>query len=168
MRGKLQVDNLKAGKIGSITACAGETVTDCFICLALAVYHRVCGGNRAARRRIAWKTGLSPRVRGKPFSATMCPPYLRSITACAGETVGRSVMDSVGQVYHRVCGGNPLYIIRKYIARGLSPRVRGKQAESEKLGYNLRSITACAGETRMHHFTYENPEVYHRVCGGNA
>ena len=51
--------------------------------------------------------------------------------------------------------------------RGLSPRVRGKLEERNSISFTMRSITACAGETRIDLKQTKKKAVYHRVCGGN-
>ena len=72
------------------------------------------------------KSGLSPRVRGKPFFDEWAGVVGGSIPACAGEAGRRLACGVIGWVYPRVCGGSGPAIIFTSPAGGLSPRVRGK------------------------------------------
>ena len=54
------------------------------------------------------------------------------------------------------------------LIQGLSPRVRGNQAEEEGLEHDERSIPACAGEPAGCGACQRWPRVYPRVCGGTA
>ena len=131
------------------------------------VYPRVCGGNHCAAWGRAAPQGLSPRVRGKPFRRHGHPPPLRSIPACAGETLWPIGINSPGEVYPRVCGGNGDFECFIWKRDGLSPRVRGKQVKSRAFTVAGRSIPACAGETRHSPPPGTRRGVYPRVCGGN-
>ena len=132
------------------------------------VYPRVCGGNASATCGILRNQGLSPRVRGKRRNPTGEADAKRSIPACAGETGLHDIQDDEPEVYPRVCGGNIVRLEGSGAVRGLSPRVRGKQADWDSHHRQLRSIPACAGETRGKSGTASQPEVYPRVCGGNT
>ena len=69
----------------SIPACAGEAQEWSERRVNWTVYPRVCGGSVTGNAAAPGKAGLSPRVRGKPFSLPPHPPPRRSIPACAGE-----------------------------------------------------------------------------------
>ena len=69
------------------------------------VYPRVCGGTPRDRSGVAYREGLSPRVRGN-----------RSICICIA---------AADWVYPRVCGGTGRHMLAGHISAGLSPRVRG-------------------------------------------
>ena len=147
VRGKQHHRRIHPGGGGSIPACAGETQCIPDSGIYPEVYPRVCGGNSQRRRRNINPQGLSPRVRGETSNISCWP------------------CDS--RVYPRVCGGNwnPLTVISR--VKGLSPRVRGKHRH-RTLPYSLlRSIPACAGETRPAPKYLATSEVYPRVCGGN-
>ena len=111
--------------------------------------------------------GLSPRVRGKRHRKRISRPSLRSIPACAGETVSVSGGDDAEGVYPRVCGGNTAAFRFSAPSRGLSPRVRGKRGRPIVVGIPIRSIPACAGETHSGGRAAALSGVYPRVCGGN-
>ena len=152
----------------SIPACAGETIECRDTAGHSRVYPRVCGGNQMLERVTAAPRGLSPRVRGKPHLVPTPVDIERSIPACAGETVPRAYVSSVGEVYPRVCGGNHLVVPIGQLIVGLSPRVRGKLWAILSRSYHLRSIPACAGETPAAPAGRRRSAVYPRVCGGNA
>ena len=131
------------------------------------VYPRVCGGNRIKTLLTHWKTGLSPRVRGKLGDVDATNKGRWSIPACAGETDPRASAIYRRQVYPRVCGGNIHLHGPTDWHKGLSPRVRGKRGQTDVKRSGQRSIPACAGETVGVRFALLNISVYPRVCGGN-
>ena len=157
---------LNAG-VGSIPACAGETSSTDSDFAAAEVYPRVCGGNGSQNFVTAAADGLSPRVRGKRAGTGLPAASKRSIPACAGETYQFVTAGQVNGVYPRVCGGNQHEATALVTTDGLSPRVRGKPAYRLYHAGPIRSIPACAGETRQISPPNPTKEVYPRVCGGN-
>ena len=150
----------------SIPACAGEPSRGRSARRSRAVYPRVCGGTRRARRAAwAWK-GLSPRVRGNPTAGARFPTPDGSIPACAGEPTPGTVSVLHAGVYPRVCGGTECVVTAKPFRYGLSPRVRGNHLQAESQGRAPWSIPACAGEPRLSYFDSSISGVYPRVCGG--
>ena len=131
------------------------------------VYPRVCGGNDDCTAQEHRKTGLSPRVRGKPELRNPPAPGSRSIPACAGETMRGRIRPAAEGVYPRVCGGNIITSAILAGSGGLSPRVRGKLAAPAAAPARGRSIPACAGETISPDPGKIPRKVYPRVCGGN-
>ena len=127
----------------------------------------MCGGNFAVGVGNPAGRGLSPRVRGKPWSLPSSVSILGSIPACAGETTPASGLTGRPGGYPRVCGGNRLQSTSPSAPRGLSPRVRGKLPSPRPLPATPWSIPACAGETNWQIKQCLTPEVYPRVCGGN-
>ena len=112
---------------GSIPACAGETSPGIVGKTNAKVYPRVCGGNERGVMEDVRAAGLSPRVRGKLSDASRDTILVRSIPACAGETVVAISPYGLREVYPRVCGGNPGITRASSRGLGLSPRVRGKR-----------------------------------------
>ena len=152
---------------GSIPACAGETSALTALTPPAQVYPRVCGGNGSCAGRPPHRSGLSPRVRGKPDIRAAAPSGGRSIPACAGETRCTICPARSCTVYPRVCGGNLRSQFGVFSDDGLSPRVRGKLgalAAPIMMGW---SIPACAGETLNDRIHRNIRGVYPRVCGGN-
>ena len=152
--------------IRSIPACAGEPDSAPRPSSVSKVYPRVCGGTRWSSSTGALTDGLSPRVRGNPFTRPLATNATRSIPACAGNPsinpsavrVTGSIPACAGEpsnqgmrarssaVYPRVCGGTAGRRNGRRGMTGLSPRVRGEP----------RIVGARRGMTR----------VYPRVCGG--
>ena len=151
---------------GSIPACAGEP----FFCPlqreAIRVYPRVCGGTWSdlAGEQIA--EGLSPRVRGNPFTGGGGGSDGGSIPACAGEPWPGASLRYRCRVYPRVCGGTPFRVQSNDNVPGLSPRVRGNPLPRPVKRQCAGSIPACAGEPWSSPPALAKSRVYPRVCGG--
>ena len=111
----------------SIPACAGEPSEPAASPGTSGVYPRVCGGTGlAATTRSNW-LGLSPRVRGNPYTAGPGLPWGGSIPACAGEPFPAVRSEAPTRVYPRVCGGTERPGEPGHRVTGLSPRVRGNR-----------------------------------------
>ena len=110
------------------------------------VYPRACGGTDGIRRRRIAGGGLSPRVRGNPFSDDSIWLRIRSIPARAGEPQSRGVASWNSEVYPRACGGTSQSPVFHYDVDGLSPRVRGNPLVAVGSGLRSGSIPARAGE----------------------
>ncbi len=85
VRGNPKRRDIPEGRRGSIPACAGEPIVDALPRDLLRVYPRVCGGTYSSSRIFNLVEGLSPRVRGNPFTPISSPCMTGSIPACAGE-----------------------------------------------------------------------------------
>ena len=152
----------------SIPACAGEAHRHHAAVNLGKVYPRVCGGSSFRISTAAVSGGLSPRVRGKRWSAPPPPPASRSIPACAGEAPDHAHDVFRYGVYPRVCGGSLKNAGVMTTDEGLSPRVRGKLGRCRHPADGFRSIPACAGEARSLAAACWPGSVYPRVCGGSA
>ena len=150
----------------SVPACAGEPGDARQQVHGHRVYPRVCGGTSLYALDDGDAVGLSPRVRGNPWSPHRHLLRGWSIPACAGEPRRRGDPASGGKVYPRVCGGTALYSLPSALTSGLSPRVRGNRQGDYKGGATGGSIPACAGEPGVRLTWYTTPGVYPRVCGG--
>ena len=93
------------------------------------------------------------------------PP--RSIPACAGEARPHHRRPRRRQVYPRVCGGSAGAPGPQGAPGGLSPRVRGKPADTTRIAQAIGSIPACAGEALGPGASKGRRAVYPRVCGGS-
>ena len=110
--------------------------------------------------------GLSPRVRGNPYSSCALKLSIRSIPACAGEPRTQGRQGKGTGVYPRVCGGTPNPRTTRKGDWGLSPRVRGNLKYRTGIAGHSRSIPACAGEPVEQRCRQADSQVYPRVCGG--
>ena len=131
---------------GSIPARAGEPTSRPRSGSYRRVYPRACGGTVSVDPDLPEIYGLSPRVRGNRFVDTGAGTPYGSIPARAGEPDGLVVKRLGVQVYPRACGGTCAPYGRPEQLLGLSPRVRGNQAEDPATPSSERSIPARAGE----------------------
>ena len=166
-RGKPPIPHRPAENQRSIPAWAGETGSAVAGPQIPRVYPRVGGGNQPAQQIDGRGQGLSPRGRGKQSSSSSSGRPARSIPAWAGETAGRQLSQRRRRVYPRVGGGNTSPRRPLMRCRGLSPRGRGKPADTAGSQARSRSIPAWAGETPAAAFIMPVNGVYPRVGGGN-
>ena len=168
VRGNLGKSSQPSADKRSIPACAGEPPGLMAWVWSGGVYPRVCGGTALPQHAGGGARGLSPRVRGNPFTAKSRPVIYGSIPACAGEPVFWGRPSIMRRVYPRVCGGTRFSSRVFSCLSGLSPRVRGNPPPRPRRLYAHRSIPACAGEpqgARPPPYPYQ---VYPRVCGGTS
>ena len=168
VRGKLAITRCSAPSVGLIPACAGKTGEPPGRTRSAPAHPRVCGENEPRLSGLWAKAGSSPRVRGKRVFTIGCGCLWGLIPACAGKTLLGRVGVEASRAHPRVCGENSAGWWCPRLARGSSPRVRGKQpspsetpapggssprvrgkprklaAQSHKWGL----IPACAGKTR--------------------
>src|SRR5690606_22588680 len=109
--------------------------------------------------------GSSPRVRGEV--PALLARYLRDrfIPACAGRGTFVTTWPKVDSVHPRVCGERPPQHVRRTIAFGSSPRVRGEGSFQRLLRVPIRFIPACAGRGASSSSTPRTGTVHPRVCG---
>ena len=110
------------------------------------VYPRECGGTRSSSCKARISNGLSPRVRGNPWSSRRSSLHRGSIPASAGEPTSRRPARDGRRVYPRECGGTWAGSHPTKSQRGLSPRVRGNRRPASPAPGPSRSIPASAGE----------------------
>ena len=132
----------------SIPACAGETTVFGKLMGQLRVDPRVRGGDRGKKLLVLSPEGRSPRARGRLPFITAPNRQLRSIPACAGETGKEGVLRGKGRVDPRVRGGDHAGRSAARICGGRSPRARGRHRAGRWIRLDIRSIPACAGETK--------------------
>ena len=130
-----------------IPAPAGETLVRPRSCRRPGVHPRACGGNGPERHRQRGPVGASPRLRGKPPSASPSAYPSRCIPAPAGETSRCAWARCRCTVHPRACGGN--------WAWWAPPR------------RFVRCIPAPAGETTWYSIRASRSPVHPRACGGN-
>ena len=153
---------------GSIPASAGEPEGPCSPAHAKRVYPRECGGTIALLDINATLAGLSPRVRGNPWTNSSGCGLARSIPASAGEPRGTRASRRASGVYPRECGGTQIARIADSLQEGLSPRVRGNRYRRRRVRGRAGSIPASAGEPPAALRPTQSPRVYPRECGGTA
>ena len=99
--------------------CGGNDARKARHCIRVRVHPRVCGGNDGSIERASPSagpsppgenrvTGVHPRVCGGNFVTNRAVGLrVRSIPACAGETIRAVSFRHLSPVHPRVCGGNP-------------------------------------------------------------
>ena len=85
VRGNPYVRHWHCDNERSIPACAGEPAYPGSVAAMRSVYPRVCGGTLLEALSRGFLPGLSPRVRGNPYSVSGWSEVQGSIPACAGE-----------------------------------------------------------------------------------
>ena len=130
----------------SIPARAGEPMTGVWPAWTTWVYPRACGGTGGQAHVVSEAEGLSPRVRGNPFRASVLATIDRSIPARAGEPNCSGSNPGNHRVYPRACGGTTCADTSAASVWGLSPRVRGNHLRRHLRRQRLGSIPARAGE----------------------
>ena len=168
VRGNPGGGHCRVGQSGSIPACAGEPFRITPPYCPVPVYPRVCGGTVWSLRHYFAGEGLSPRVRGNHGDGGDDGGVVGSIPACAGEPQRARREIAWYKVYPRVCGGTLAPLPDFLIFHGLSPRVRGNQAQVGDAGDSSGSIPACAGEPISAGSSVKPARVYPRVCGGTC
>ena len=148
-RGRLEGLPRRDGGIGSIPACAGETI----LCLAavsvVQVDPRMRGGDDVASPDPTAGAGRSPHARGRRCCFPRPNSRSGSIPACAGETNRVVFAVRPSQVDPRMRGGDGTSGTRYHTVSGRSPHARGRHAKRRRNTRLSRSIPACAGETSL-------------------
>ena len=166
VRGNLAAAHQDPAQCGSIPACTGEPPAKMSSSASLRVYPRVYGGTTWFELVRIRSEGLSPRVRGNRCRRPADGRRHRSIPACTGEPGTASATTGSDRVYPRVYGGTCAAGSGDCVCPGLSPRVRGNQAQHRDVGDRDRSIPACTGEPDGLPVAVAAPAVYPRVYGG--
>ena len=107
-------------------------------------------------------------MRGNRLADYPQPVRRGSIPAYAGEPLAVSGPSPAPGVYPRVCGGTVVSETAAGGVKGLSPRMRGNQADDGLLILEAGSIPAYAGEPIRAAATWNPVTVYPRVCGGTV
>ena len=110
-----------------IPAGAGQTVLQRLRSFLGGAHPRGCGADFSLGRSTRSGLGSSPRVRGRHFSWDKGHDYPRLIPAGAGQTFRGSPSGWIGWAHPRGCGADLVGAANVYVARGSSPRVRGRQ-----------------------------------------
>ena len=129
-RGKRFSPGFPGRSFRSIPAWAGETPPPINRPPLSGVYPRVGGGNQPGKPPPPGQKGLSPRGRGKLRVECPATAGAGSIPAWAGETDGLVDKPALHLVYPRVGGGNYDPDLDPSFDDGLSPRGRGKHADT--------------------------------------
>ena len=166
-RGKPVSLHLEEGTGGLIPAWAGKTC--CCVCALFAhrAHPRVGGENSPptpARRRFS---GSSPRGRGKLVILPFLIVSHRLIPAWAGKTILSPGLNCAHRAHPRVGGENGQGDGLSAVARGSSPRGRGKLVVVVLGVVEFRLIPAWAGKTTSSTPSRRRSRAHPRVGGEN-
>src|SRR5690606_722877 len=109
--------------------------------------------------------GLSPRMRGTAHGSRPGAAAGRFIPADAGNGGRRLAAGRRSPVYPRGCGERGSATAEKYLADGLSPRMRGTAVVSGTIDIQGRFIPADAGNGSPRIRATSSAPVYPRGCG---
>ena len=151
-----------------IPACAGKTSTRRSGDTPARAHPRVCGENGPCHAHGLEHVGSSPRVRGKPDTATEWMRARGLIPACAGKTPPSEAASTSWPAHPRVCGENDNMPMRRITDWGSSPRVRGKLRAPICSLKPFGLIPACAGKTARRRPRGCGGWAHPRVCGENC
>ena len=165
VRGTHDPDRRHEPALRSIPACAGNTSRSSTGGPRQSVHPRVCGEHMQERYPHDAVTGPSPRVRGTHRPRQTHLRGDRSIPACAGNTRASTTATRSPTVHPRVCGEHTAPCRMSGGIVGPSPRVRGTLDRAALDTGVVRSIPACAGNTRLSPGSGHAPSVHPRVCG---
>ena len=168
MRGKLSLFEPEIPDVGLIPAHAGKTVCQaCSYCETWA-HPRACGENIPLATHIDYRTGSSPRMRGKLPYYVGSDARMRLIPAHAGKTRTLVQQQAPCRAHPRACGENVPSGILASDQEGSSPRMRGKLFGFRGSFEGRGLIPAHAGKTDLSEGVGKMPRAHPRACGENA
>ena len=132
------------------------------------VHPRACGEHIPRRRRIYYRRGSSPRLRGTRIAGWYQMRYSRFIPAPAGNT--RSSFSSLAAraVHPRACGEHQADSRLRAGRGGSSPRLRGTRRAQDRRHVDNRFIPAPAGNTKTGTSASRPSPVHPRACGEHS
>src|SRR5690606_37427055 len=130
-----------------IPADAGNGDVSSRICILNPVYPRGCGERTAPMPLACSVNGLSPRMRGTGTGLSWVCLHTRFIPADAGNGPVATSDYARSPVYPRGCGERPSFRFGPYSLNGLSPRMRGTEADDIAMFLKARFIPADAGNS---------------------
>ena len=146
-RGKLSAGSLAwlTGRL--IPAWAGKTDRARPFHAGCRAHPRVDGENESSDSKTFFKTGSSPRGRGKYKLGCIVCLARRLIPAWTGKTAGKTCCTACVRAHPRVDGENVIRVAVSRVLRGSSPRGRGKRRHSRLRVQPGRLIPAWTGKT---------------------
>ena len=126
MRGKRRPLPRRERRDRLIPAHAGKTSRASSKSWPASAHPRACGENSTRISMYAKTSGSSPRMRGKHEAPVEEAPAEGLIPAHAGKTAAQSAAGWIQRAHPRACGENRKSLYDLGLARGSSPRMRGK------------------------------------------
>ena len=146
-RGALCLNNLLAGGVGIIPACAGSTFIMASIPYRVWDHPRMRGEHCQSQTKPACTVGSSPHARGARDIPSHYRVLFGIIPACAGSTASSSYLAARPGDHPRMRGEHGSYFILFYSVMGSSPHARGAPASIAARANVQGIIPACAGST---------------------
>ena len=147
MRGKRHSRVKQLASLGLIPAHAGKTRPLEASVVTCGAHPRACGENASAEKPFEYRSGSSPRMRGKLEVAPSNACSAGLIPAHAGKTRAAVRESWKSRAHPRACGENPIPSLIAASVAGSSPRMRGKRVRHRKYFHGDRLIPAHAGKT---------------------
>ena len=167
MRGKRNGDIRLRRLDRIIPAHAGQTRSNSILHRVKTDHPRACGANITEEKSRKGYRGSSPRMRGKPASASESLRLTRIIPAHAGQTHGSCRCRLRSSDHPRACGANAKQAMEGDELTGSSPRMRGKRAGTDGISAAHRIIPAHAGQTETRRRRPRHTADHPRACGAN-
>ena len=147
MRGKVfQIHSLH-GHAGITPAYAGKSRCACTRARSARVHPRTCGEKRALLLIAMCTSGSPPRMRGKVAFLDFVHVHAGITPAYAGKRYHSGRSEPYQQDHPRVCGEKPAIRLRRPLAQGSPPHVRGKVLGNIAASQRARITPACAGKS---------------------
>ena len=128
---------------------------------------RACGENKSSFIPIFESVGSSPRMRGKRCNSWSATLSSGLIPAHAGKTSDSLPRPVSPPAHPRACGENRAARTRARLAKGSSPRMRGKRTSVRPRLAIGRLIPAHAGKTPSRRTASRQKRAHPRACGEN-
>ena len=167
VRGRPAVPVLHRLEAGLIPAGAGQTFNGSPPTPEAGAHPRGCGADAVARENRLSTEGSSPRVRGRLTTRPALRECRGLIPAGAGQTILPQVLRRAMRAHPRGCGADWRLGTIMLIARGSSPRVRGRLVPRVLDEAALGLIPAGAGQTRHNHRRPRMAGAHPRGCGAD-
>ena len=152
---------------GLIPARAGKTRSRIQRASSPPAHPRACGENRRHMHSSEFRSGSSPRVRGKLVGGFREFLARGLIPARAGKTPRSTTTSCPAAAHPRACGENGARALHLLRFLGSSPRVRGKRDLLPRLDLVDRLIPARAGKTMTPGRPRSASTAHPRACGEN-
>ncbi len=168
VRGRHEREDERHPLPGSIPARAGPTANVVSRGVPGREHPRACGADRTGGGSSSTVQGASPRVRGRRPCGAANSGRGRSIPARAGPTSTPSSSCGSQAEHPRACGADIRTLACGGLAKGASPRVRGRRYGAARTSPDQRSIPARAGPTGLTASAAPAPREHPRACGADT
>ena len=106
-------------------------------------------------------------MRGWSFSSVVVVSPVALFPACAGVILVQYFLPLYLPPFPRMCGGDPLNLLKDRLEQVFSPHVRGWSKKKTKITKSVKLFPACAGVILVAETIYKPPFTFPRMCGGD-